>query len=65
MNRLMFGFSWELVTVSYFRNELCKVLNLTLILIVVKVVKHLRNGTRYLIESCHETRQSKRQLSID
>ena len=45
MNRLMFGFSWELVTVSYFRNELYKVLNLTLILIVVK---HLRNGTRYL-----------------
>lgn len=62
MNRLMFGFSWELVTVSHFRNELYKVLNLTLILIVVK---HLRNGTRYLIESCHETRQSKRQLSID
>lgn len=62
MNRLMFGFSWELVIVSYFRNELYKVLNLTLILIVVK---HLRNGTRYLIESCHETRQSKRQLSID
>lgn len=62
MNRLMFGFSWELVTVNHFRNELYKVLNLTLILIVVK---HLRNGTRYLIESCHETRQSKRQLSID
>ena len=62
MNRFMFGFSWELVTVSYFRNELYKVLNLTLILIVVK---HLRNGTRYLIESYHETRQSKRQLSID
>lgn len=62
MNRLMFGFSWELVIVSYFRNELYKVLNLTLILIVVK---HLRNGTRYLIESYHETRQSKRQLSID
>ena len=62
MNRLMFGFSWELVIVSYFRNELYKVLNLTLILIVVK---HLRNGTRYLIGSCHETRQSKRQLSID
>ena len=62
MNRLMSGFSWELVTVSYFRNELYKVLNLTLILIVVK---HLRNGTRYLIESCHETRQSKRQLSVE
>ena len=62
MNRLMFGFSWELVIVSYFRNELYKVLNLTLILIVVK---HLRNGTRCLIESYHETRQSKRQLSID
>ena len=62
MNRLMFGFSWELVIVSYFRHELYKVLNLTLILIVVK---HLRNGTRYLIESYHETRQSKRQLSID
>ena len=62
MNRLMFGFSWELVIVSYFRNELYKVLNLTLILIVVK---HLRNVTRYLIESYHETRQSKRQLSID
>lgn len=62
MNRLMFGFSWELVTVHHFRNESYKVLNLTLILIVVK---HLRNGTRYLIESCHETRQSKRQLSID
>ena len=62
MNRLMFGFSWELVIVSYFRNELYKVLNLTLILIVVK---HLRNGTRYLIESYPETIQSKRQLSID
>lgn len=62
MNGLMFGFSCELVTVSYFRNELYKVLSLTLILIVVK---HLRNGTRYLIESYHETRQSIRQRSIN